>query len=70
LPSAQEGFEGLLRRYIRAGKREASGLGIGISISRLYRELLDPDLSAWTIRYAHAILRLALKWAVQWKLFA
>jgi site-specific recombinase XerD len=37
-------------------------------IQALYRELLDRNLSARSIRYTHAVLRSALKQAVRWNL--
>lgn len=37
-------------------------------IQTLYRELLNQNLSARSIRYTHAVLRSALKQAVRWNL--
>ena len=62
-------YAGLLRRYIRPefGAKPLASVA-AFDIQKLYRELLDGGLSARTIRYAHAVLRSALKQAVHWKL--
>lgn len=62
-------YEGLLRRYIRPqlGSKPLASVA-AFDIQKLYRELLDGGLSARTIRYAHAVLRSALKQAVHWRL--
>jgi integrase len=62
-------YEGLLRRYVRpplGGKALATVSAF--AIQALYRELLDRNLSARSIRYTHAVLRSALKQAVRWNL--
>lgn len=62
-------YEGLLRRYVRPtlGAKALATVS-AFDIQALYRELLDRDLSARSIRYTHAVLRSALKQAVRWNL--
>jgi integrase len=62
-------YEGLLRRYIRP-RLGAKPVGTvsGLDIQMLYRDLLAGNLSARSIRYAHAVLRSAFKQAVRWNL--
>ena len=62
-------YEGLLRRYVRPQLgTKALATVFAFDIQTLYRELLNRGLSARSIRYAHAVLRSALKQAVRWNL--
>jgi integrase len=56
-------------RYVRP-RLGAKPLGevSSAEIQTLYSQLLDPNLSARTIRYTHAVLFSALRQAVRWKL--
>jgi integrase len=62
-------YEGLLRRYVRPvlGAKALATVS-ALDIPALYRDLLDQNLSARSIRYTHAVLRSALKQAVRWNL--
>ncbi len=62
-------YEGLLRRYVRPtlGVKMLATVS-AIDIQALYRDLLDRNLSARSIRYTHAVLRSAFKQAVRWNL--
>lgn len=62
-------YTAMLRRYIRP----ALGSRILISLSSLeiqgaYQLMIDQKLSARTVRYAHAVLRAALRPATRWQL--
>jgi site-specific recombinase XerD len=62
-------YEGLLRRYVRPALGvKALATVSAFDIQTLYRELLNKNLSARSIRYTHAVLRSALKQAVRWNL--
>ena len=62
-------YEGLLRRYVRPGLGQKALASISaLDIQTLYRDLLDRNLSARSIRYTHAVLRSALKQAMRWNL--
>jgi integrase len=62
-------YEGLLRRYVRPRLgREALAHVSAFDIQTLYRDLLNRSLSARSTRYAHSVLRSALKQAVRWNL--
>ena len=59
-------YEGLLRRYVRpALGAKAFANVFALDIQALYRELLDRQLSARSIRYTHAVLGAAFKQAVR-----
>jgi integrase len=62
-------YAAMLRRYIRP----AIGAKILASLSPLeiqaaYQVMIDRKLSARTIRYAHAVLRAAIRQAIRWQL--
>lgn len=59
-------YEGLLRRYVRPrlGSKALASIS-ALDIQTLYRDLLVRSLSARSIRYAHAVLRSALKQAMR-----
>lgn len=62
-------YTSLLARYVRPrlGARPLGEVS-SAEIQTLYSQLLDQNLSARTIRYAHAVLFSALRQAVRWKL--
>src|SRR5579884_321311 len=64
-------YEGMLARYIRPmlGREILADLST-LDIQTTYQEMLARNLSARTIRYAHAIFRSALRQAVCWQLLA
>jgi integrase len=62
-------YSAMLRRYIRP----AIGAGILASLSpreiqAAYQVMIDRKLSARTVRYAHAVLRAAIRQAIRWQL--
>ena len=62
-------YEAMLRRYIRpyVGTKIMAVLS-PLDIQGAYQQMIDRDLSARTIRYAHAVLRCALRQAIRWQL--
>ena len=62
-------YAGLLRRCVRAtlGAKALATVS-AFDVQGHYRELLDRNLSARSIRYTHAVLRSALKQPVRWNL--
>jgi len=62
-------YEAMLRRYIRphVGAKIMAVLS-PLDIQGAYQQMLDRGLSARTIRYAHAVLRSALRQAIRWQL--
>ncbi|MNR86726.1 putative prophage phiRv2 integrase [compost metagenome] len=66
-----EGYCKILDRYVRPtlGSRRLSEIS-PLDIQALYTSLRKLNLSARTIRYAHAVLRSALKQAVKWRMLA
>jgi integrase len=62
-----EDYESILNRYVRGslGDKRLSHIR-PLDIQRCYGELLARGLSARVVRYAHAVLRSALKQAVKW----
>ena len=62
-------YAAMLRRYIRP----AIGARILVSLSPLeiqaaYQVMIERKLSARTVRYAHAVLRAAMRQAIRWQL--
>ena len=62
-------YEAMLRRYIRPhiGTKIIAVLS-PLDIQGAYQQMIDRNLSARTIRYAHAVLRCALRQAIRWQL--
>lgn len=62
-------YEAMLRRYIRphVGTKVMTGLS-PLDIQGAYQGMIDRGLSSRTVRYAHAILRSALRQAMRWQL--
>ncbi len=62
-------YEAMLRRYIRpyVGTKIIAVLS-PLDIQGAYQQMIDRNLSARTIRYAHAVLRCALRQAIRWQL--
>jgi len=68
-PKTYSDYAAMLRRYIRP----AIGVRILASLSPLeiqaaYQVMIDRKLSARTVRYAHAVLRAAIRQAIRWQL--
>jgi integrase len=59
----------MLRRYIRPaiGARLLASLS-PLEIQAAYQVMIDRKLSARTVRYAHAVLRAAIRQAIRWQL--
>ena len=59
----------MLRRYIRPaiGTRLLASLS-PLEIQSAYQIMIDRKLSARTVRYAHAVLRAAIRQAIRWQL--
>jgi len=62
-------YDGILRRYIQPclGNRVLISLR-PMDIQTTYHGMLEGGLSARTVRYTHAVLRSALRQALQWRL--
>jgi integrase len=62
-------YEGLLRRYIRPalGERILSTI-TPLDVQATCQQLVDRGLSSRTVRYAHTVLRSALRQAIRWRL--
>ena len=62
-------YAAMLRRYIRPaiGARVLSSLS-PLEIQAAYQVMIDRRLSARTVRYAHAVLRAAIRQAIRWQL--
>jgi len=62
-------YESMLRRYIRPnlGERVLASMR-PLDLQMAYHQMLERGLSARTIRYTHAVLRSAMRQAVQWRL--
>ena len=62
-------YAAMLRRYIRPaiGARMLASLS-PLEIQAAYQIMVDRKLSARTIRYAHAVLRAAIRQAIRWQL--
>ncbi len=66
-----DGYEALLRRYIRPvlGKRQIDKLQ-PLDIQNVYGQMIARGLSARVVRHTHSALHNALKQAVKWRLIA
>jgi len=62
-------YANMLRRYIRPaiGTRMLASLS-PLEIQAAYQAMIDRKLSARTIRYAHSVLRAAIRQAIRWQL--
>jgi integrase len=62
-------YAAMLRRYIRPafGVRNLASLS-PLEIQAAYQVMIDRKLSARTVRYAHAVLRAAIRQAIRWQL--
>jgi len=62
-------YAAMLRRYIRPaiGARVLASLS-PLEIQAAYQVMIDRKLSARTIRYAHSVLRAAIRQAIRWQL--
>jgi len=62
-------YEGMLRRYVRPnlGDRLLAALR-PLDLQTTYQEMMERGLSARTVRYTHAILRSAMRQALNWRL--
>lgn len=62
-------YAAILRRYIRPmlGAKMLTSLS-PLEIQAAYQMMIDRKLSARTVRYAHAVLRAAMRQAVRWQL--
>jgi integrase len=62
-------YEAMLRRYVRPhiGIKSMTVLS-PLDIQGAYQHMIERGLSARTIRYAHAVLRCALRQAIRWQL--
>jgi len=62
-------YEGMLQRYIRPnlGERVLASMR-PLDLQMAYHQMLERGLSARTIRYTHAVLRSAMRQALQWRL--
>src|SRR5215467_5724798 len=60
-------YEGILRRYIPPGLGDRVLVSTRpMEIQTTYQGMIERGLSARTVRYTHAVLRLALRQALQW----
>jgi len=62
-------YDGMLRRYIQPSLGETV-LGGNAAYGRqtTYQKMIERGLSARTVRYTHAVLRSAIRQALQWRL--
>jgi integrase len=62
-------YEGMLRRYVRPNLGETVLAAMRpLDLQMAYQQMMDRGLSARTIRYTHAVLRSAMRQALQWRL--
>src|SRR6266849_2729201 len=62
-------YDGMLRRYIRPGLGETVLAAIRpMDVQTTYQKMIEGGLSARTVRYTHAVLRCAIRQALQWRL--
>ena len=63
-------YDGILRRYIRPslGDRVLASQCAPLDIQTAYQGMIEGGVSPRTIRYTHAVLRSALRQALQWRL--
>ena len=62
-------YEGMLRRYIRPHLGETVLAAMRpLDLQTTYQQMIEWGLSARTVRYTHAVLRSAMRQALQWRL--
>jgi len=62
-------YEGMLRRYVRPNLGEKLLTALRpLDLQTIYQQMTERGLSARTVRYTHAIVRSAMRQAVQWRL--
>jgi integrase len=62
-------YEGMLRRYVRPNLGEKVLAAMRpLDLQMAYQQMMERGLSARTIRYTHAVLRSAMRQALQWRL--
>ena len=62
-------YDGILRRYIRPGLDDRVLVSMRpMEIQTTYQGMIERGLSPRTVRYTHAVLRSALRQALQWRL--
>ena len=62
-------YAGILRRYIRPGLGDRVLVSMrAMDIQTTYQAMIERGLSPRTVRYTHAVLRSALRQALQWRL--
>jgi len=62
-------YRGMLQRYIRPALGERVLAAIRpLDLSATYQQMIERSLSARTVRYTHAVLRSAMRQALQWRL--
>jgi len=62
-------YEGMLRRYVRPNLGETVLAAMRpLDLQMAYQQMMERGLSARTIRYTHAVLRSAMRQALQWRL--
>jgi integrase len=62
-------YDGILRRYIRPGLGDRVLVSMRpMDIQTTYQGMIERGLSPRTVRYTHAVLRSALRQALQWRL--
>jgi len=62
-------YDGMPRRYIRPslGERVIAAMR-PMDVQTTYQKMIERGLSARTVRYTHAVLRSAIRQALQWRL--
>jgi integrase len=62
-------YDGMLQRYIRPhlGERVLAAMR-PMDVQTTYQKMIERGLSARTVRYTHAVLRSAIRQALQWRL--
>ena len=59
----------MLRRYVRPNLGETVLAAMRpLDLQMAYQQMMERGLSARTIRYTHAVLRSAMRQALQWRL--
>lgn len=62
-------YEGILRRYVRPNLGERVLATIHpLDLQTTHQQMIERGLSARTVRYTHAVLRSAMRQALQWRL--
>ena len=62
-------YDGMMRRYIRPslGERVLAAMR-PMDVQTTYQKMIERGLSARTVRYTHAVLKSAIRQALQWRL--